>query len=107
MSREITGYYILGYTTNGKTFRPSDWLERIASVYGTFESNNHLRYNPMIKPAYYEGERCLFIDGRLLESNPEAYKFIMDFARNNALQIHNKGLSKAEEYGNVDFQEVA
>jgi len=107
MSIEITGYYILGCTTNGKMFRPSDWLERIASVYATFESNNHLRYNSMIKPARYDGERCLFLDYRLLESNPEAYKFILDFANSNALQIHSKGFPETEKYSDIGFQEVA
>lgn len=107
MSTEITGYYIFGYTTENKTFRPSDWLERIASVYGTFESKNHLRYHPMIKPASYEGERCLFLDGRLLESNPEAFNFVMNFAKSNSLQMHNKGMPMQEGYLENDLQQVA
>jgi len=105
MSTEISGYYILGFTTDGKKFRPSDWLERIASVYGTFEKSHHLRYHPMIKPARYKDERSLFLDDRLLENNPEAYRFIMDFANSNSLQIHNKGNPKG--YNDNNLKEVA
>lgn len=107
MSTEITGYYILGITTYGNSFRPSDWVERIASVYGTFENERHLKYHPMIKPARYENNRCLFIDSQLSELKPEIFKHIMDFASVNSLRIEVKNPLGINKKSVIHYQKVA
>ena len=87
MSLEKSGYLILGILNNGNKFRPSDWIERIASIFGNFDSRQRLRYHPMVAPARLNGQSGLFVDSNLVDSDSAAYHFIMDFAHNNQLQI--------------------
>jgi hypothetical protein len=87
MSYEEEGYLIVGVAPNGNTFRPSDWVERIATLYARFDANQRIYYNPMVKPVHAEGRRCLFVARALAEQNPVAYGFIMDFADSNHLQV--------------------
>jgi len=87
MSYEEEGYLIVGVGRNGNTFRPSDWVERIATLYARFDASQRIRYNPMIKPVHTDGQRCLFVSIDLEKSNPVAYGFIMDFASSNHLLV--------------------
>lgn len=87
MSYEKSGFLILGITDHGRKFRPSDWIERIATVFAHFDARQRLRYNAMVTPVCYKEERCLFLDKNLESLAPESYKFVMDFANSNQLQI--------------------
>lgn len=89
MSYEEEGYLIVGVAPNGNTFRPSDWVERIATLYARFDSSHRIRYNPMVKPVHAEGRRCLFVSHALEQQNPVAYGFIMEFAASNKLLVKN------------------
>lgn len=91
MSKEESGYFVLGTSKNGHKFRPSDWVERIATVFASFDAGHRLRYDPMVTPASYEGQKCLFISSRLVSTNPAAYRFIMDFANSNHLLVEATG----------------
>lgn len=86
MSPEKSGYLILGILINGKKFRPSDWIERIASNFATFD-RQRLRYHPMLAPVRLNDQTGLFVDSELMLSNPGKYDFVMDFAHRNHLQI--------------------
>lgn len=88
---EEAGHYIIGVTQKGKTFRPSDWVDRIAAIFGHFDSNKRLQYSPFVRPAFFEGLRCLFIASSLLMVDPTSYNFVMDFAKSNQLQIKQVG----------------
>jgi len=107
MTREIQGYYILGFTINGGKFRPSDWVERMASVFGEFGSERHLIYDSMIKPTRFENDKCLYIDYQLSGDKPEIFNFIMDFARMNSLKIVEKKLSMMDILPETSKQEAA
>ena len=36
---------IYGTTSNGKTFRPSDWAERLCGILSSFDKGNRLSYH--------------------------------------------------------------
>lgn len=87
MTRMRTGHFIFGITQNGNKFRPSDWVERIATVFASFDAGQRLRYDPMVMPVRYDGLPCLFVDGNFAANNPAGCKFITEFVRSNQLQI--------------------
>ncbi len=77
---------IEGVTEEGKTFRPSDWAERIGGSLSTFK-NHRIYYSPMLRPSYRRGNRCVVLDPELKDSNPELYEYILNFAKQNKLKI--------------------
>lgn len=76
--------------TNGKKFRPSDWIERLSSTLAYFGPDHRLRYTKGIQPRIINGEKCLVVAQSLREENPEAYKFVLEFAQSNQLRIHEE-----------------
>lgn len=78
---------IQGLTRAGKPFRPSDWVDRMCSTYATFGADRKLRYSPYLKPRVVNGVRCLAVDMRLKDVNPEGYKQLMHFASENQLNV--------------------
>lgn len=88
---EEAGQYILGVTQKGKKFRPSDWVDRIAGLFGRFDANKRMQYSPLVRPAFFEGLRCLFIASSLMMADPTGYDFVMNFAKSNQLQIKQVG----------------
>lgn len=84
MSEEII---IEGLTKAGKPFRPSDWVDRMCSQYATFGPDRKLRYSPYLKPRVINGVRCLVVDLKLREVNPEGYAQLKHFADENQLGI--------------------
>ena len=87
---EETGNFIFGINENGNKFRPSDWIERIASTLGSFDANRRLRYDLSVKPVKYDGQSCLFVADNLAVINPSAYSYVMDFVTSNSLVVKNK-----------------
>lgn len=74
-------------TRAGKPFRPSDWVDRMCSTYATFGEDRKLRYSPYLKPKVMDGVRCLAVDLKLKDINPEGYEQLMHFADENQLNI--------------------
>ena len=81
---------IQSLTREGKRFRPSDWVDRICSSYATFGEDRKLRYSPYLKPEMIDGIRCLAVDMQLKTANPEGFEELMEFARENQLNILNE-----------------
>lgn len=79
--------FIQSLTRDGKTFRPSDWVDRICSSYATFGEDRKLRYSPYLKPEVIDGIRCLAVDMRLKTKSPEGFEELMQFADANQLNI--------------------
>lgn len=99
MSEHESGFFILGFTQEGKKFRPSDWAERIASLFGQFDGSRRLRYNPGVMPMLRAGAYGLFIASSLAQLEPEAFQYVMQFAENYQLQIEhadNSDVTKAD-----------
>jgi hypothetical protein len=84
--------YIQGLTLEGRTFRPSDWAERLAGVMSQFrpggaQPGSHLSYSPWCVPNTIDGVKCVIVHVDLREAEPMAWDFVMHFARDNQLQI--------------------
>jgi hypothetical protein len=58
---EIVEFVIVGTTLDGKSFRPSDWAERLCGV----------------------------VDARLERVEAMAYRFLVNFAKDNELQVRD------------------
>lgn len=78
---------IEGNTRAGKPFRPSDWVDRMCSTYATFGEDRKLKYSPYLKPRVVNGVRCLAVDLKLKDVNPEGYAQLMHFADENQLNV--------------------
>lgn len=78
---------IEGITEEGKTFRPSDWIERICGSLSAFGNDRRIRYSRYVQPQIIEGKRCLVIDGDLRDKNPAAFNFLIDFGKANKLRL--------------------
>lgn len=84
--------FILGLTLSGKTFRPSDWAERLAGVMSPFrpggpQPGSHLRYSPWCIPTTLNGVKCVVVHRDLRDYEPMAWDFVLNFARDNDLQV--------------------
>lgn len=78
---------IEGITSQGKTFRPSDWAERMSGSLASFK-NSRIQYSPLLRPSVNrDGYQCVLLDPKLKESSPQLYQSIMDFAKANNLRI--------------------
>lgn len=78
---------IHGVREDGSFLRPEDWIERISSVLASFGSDHRLSYASSVKPCVIEGDKCLVVARCLEAANPQAYEFIMNFAKSNQLRI--------------------
>lgn len=78
---------ITGMMENGKTFRPSDWSERLSSTLASFLVDHRLRYSAGVQPCILNGERCLVVARWLEDADPVAYNYVMGFARDNQLRV--------------------
>jgi hypothetical protein len=78
---------IRGVTVQGRTFRPSDWAERLASVASHMGADNRLNYSPNVRPVSRDGIRCVVINRALEQEESRLFRFLLDFARQNDLVI--------------------
>ena len=88
-SKEV---FIQGVTVDGKTFRPSDWAERLAGVMCSFrpggaQPGSHLSYSPWCIPTTVNGIKCVVVHQDLRAYEPMAWDFVLNFARDNQLQV--------------------
>ena len=84
--------YILGVTRSGKTFRPSDWAERLAGVMSQFrpggpQPGSHLAYSPWCVPTTIGGVKCVIVHSDLRAYEVMAWDFCVNFAKDNDLQV--------------------
>ena len=89
---------IHGTTNKGKIFRPSDWAERLCGILSSFTKDNRLSYSNWVRPMLVDNVRCVAVDKKLEEDNPQMFRFLMDFAADNDLRIIDcKELLKEQE----------
>ena len=86
LAGQSTEIVIQGVTTSGRTFRPSDWSERLCGMMSVFSEDRHLSYSPYLKPVISGGMSCVVIDLKLEKLDPAAFRFLMDFAQDNELR---------------------
>ena len=92
VSNSAKKVFILGVTQSGRTFRPSDWAERLAGVMSPFRPGgahpgSHLKYSPWCIPTSVNGVRCVVVDPDLHDYDVMAWDFCMNFAKDNELQV--------------------
>jgi hypothetical protein len=85
---------IQGVTRDGRKFRPSDWAERLAGVMSQFRPGSpkhhqgrYLGYSPWCVPTVINGIKSVVVNPLLREHEPMAWDFVMNFARDNSLQV--------------------
>ncbi|MCH7344226.1 DUF3579 domain-containing protein [Pelomonas sp. CA6] len=86
--------FIQGLTLDGRSFRPSDWAERLAGAMSSFRPGGvkagrdaHLGYSPYCVPRVINGVKCVIVNEALKSVEPMAWDFVMNFARDNNLQV--------------------
>ena len=97
MSEKVEEFVIKGMTQEGKIFRPSDWAERLCGVMSAFGSDGRMQYSPYVYPITTAGVKCVVVDLLLCEIEPMAYNFLMNFAKENELQVRDGRNAKREE----------
>ncbi|HSW02972.1 DUF3579 domain-containing protein [Aquabacterium sp.] len=87
-------FFIQGVTLSGKAFRPSDWAERLAGALSSFRPGGgqggigaHIGYSPYCVPRVIENVKCVIVNEALRGIEPMAWDFVMNFARDNELQV--------------------
>lgn len=87
-------YVIVGVTADGRAFRPSDWSERLAGAMSCFRPEGtvggaaaFIGYSPFCQPRTVDGQKAVLVDESLREVEPMAWDFVMNFARDNGLQV--------------------
>jgi len=95
-AREV---FIQGITRDGRTFRPSDWAERLAGVMSSFrpggaQPGSHLNYSPWCIPTVIEGVKCVIVNRDLREYEPMAWDFVINFAKDNNLKVSEDRFEK-------------
>jgi uncharacterized protein DUF3579 len=80
-------FVIRGTTLDGKPFRPSDWAERLCGVMSVFGADQRMAYSPYVQPITSAGVKCVVVDVRLKEIEPMAYTFLLNFAKDNELEV--------------------
>ena len=93
-------FFIQGITPDGKTFRPSDWAERLAGAMSCFRPDGvhggigaFIGYSPYCVPRVINGVKCVIVNEALKGIEPMAWDFVMSFARDNQLQLTEACLS--------------
>lgn len=85
-------FLIRGLTLAGRSFRPSDWAERLAGAMSSFRPGGasgraHIGYSPYCVPQVVGGVKCVLVSEALRGIEPMAWDFVMNFARDNELQV--------------------
>ncbi|MDE2145856.1 MAG: DUF3579 domain-containing protein [Burkholderiales bacterium] len=93
-------FHIRGLTHEGRTFRPSDWAERLAGAMASFRPGGgaggiaaYIGYSPYCVPQVVDGVKCVRVSEALRGIEPMAWDFVMNFARDNGLQVAEVGAS--------------
>jgi hypothetical protein len=91
-AREV---FIQGVTKDGRTFRPSDWAERLAGVMSSFRPGgarpgSHLNYSPWCIPTIIQGVKCVIVNRDLRDYEPMAWDFVINFAKDNNLKVSER-----------------
>ena len=87
-------FLIQGVTREGRTFRPSDWAERLAGAMSCFRPGGvvggpgaYIGYSPYCVPRMIDEVKCVIVNEALRDIEPLAWDFVMNFARDNGLKV--------------------
>lgn len=92
---------IKGICRDGRTFRPSDWAERLCGAAAlllpdaTLPSRRQSTarpyhgYSSYVRPAIIGGVYCVIVDARLRDLEPRAWDYVTSFVHDNDLVTFN------------------
>jgi len=90
-------YIIYGRTQGGHIFRPSDWSDRLCSVFAHYDpiiAKKRINYGPYsvaysryLMPTLINEIRSVILDDEIGEIEPQALDFVLNFASDNNLVI--------------------
>ena len=103
----INEIIIHGTTSKGKTFRPSDWSERLCGILSSFDKGNRHSYHEWVRPILVDNVRCVGVDKKLEEINPPMFRFLMDFAADNDLRVMDCAVLEQEREAQAQAREQA
>ena len=89
---DVKKIIIEGVTESGRTFRPSDWAERMSGTLSTFGRDHRIHYSPLLQPTIINGIRCVVVDPDMEQQFPEIFAYIMSWAHNNQLKVSEEEL---------------
>ena len=92
---------IWGITAAGKTFRPSDWTDRIAGLTSAFGEDRKLVYSPLVLPVMIAGTRAVIVGHELETIEPRLFRFLLSFAQDNELRVERMQNARAAPHGLV------
>lgn len=105
-------FFIHGVTSSGRVFRPSDWAERLCGVMSCYRPGGlasgrdaYIGYSPYVRPTLVGGVKCVVVDERLRALERMAFDFVMNFARDNGLQVY-EGCSLPEPAAPPDARDA-
>jgi Protein of unknown function (DUF3579) len=101
MPVESNEFVIQGITVDGNVFRPSDWAERLAGVMSSF-GGGRLGYSPFCFPVSSNNIKCVVVHRQLREIEPMAWTFLLNFARDNELQVRPGREAVRDDAGNQE-----
>jgi hypothetical protein len=88
MNSKVDNFVIVGRTSDGRTFRPSDWADRLCGIMSAFGADHRMTYSPYVRPACsLRGDKTVLVDARIHDIEPLAYNFLRNFAKDNDLQV--------------------
>jgi hypothetical protein len=94
---------IKGLTREGKAFRPGDWSERLAGAMSCYRDGGasagmaaFIGYSPHCVPRTIEGVKCVLVSEALRGIEPMAWDIVVNFARDNELQVAPVVIAGAE-----------
>lgn len=88
MRKILPSFIIVGVTSGGRKFRPSDWADRLCGVMSAFGSDNRMTYSPYVRPGCsLKGDKTVLVDARIHDIEPLAYNFLVNFAKDNDLKV--------------------
>ena len=88
MPANVASFTIIGRTPDGKSFRPSDWADRLCGIMSVFGADRKMKFSPYVRPGCtLSGDKCVMVDVQLYKLEPLAYKFLTNFAADNELTV--------------------
>ncbi|NTV10006.1 MAG: DUF3579 domain-containing protein [Zoogloea sp.] len=88
MTHKVESFVIIGRTSEGKTFRPSDWADRLCGIMSAFGADHRMTYSPYVRPGCsLKGDKTVLVNARLHDIEPLAFNFLINFAKDNDLQV--------------------
>ena len=61
----------------------------MSGVFATVDPNNRTSYSPYVQPRVLDWVKCIVVDKKFRDTDPDAYRFLKTFAASNELLTEN------------------